>query len=168
MSSNKLQAAALGGLFIGVLSALPVVAIGNACCCLWVVSGGVLASYLLQQNQPMPITAADGALVGFFAGGIGAVVRAVISVPLNLLMGPMQRQMLQRILERSQDMPPEMRDWMTRFDADGMSLAIGVFTFFLFLFVSLIFATLGGLLGAAMFRKTVPAPPVPPESSPVA
>ena len=35
-----LQPALYGGLFIGVLSALPVVNIGN-CCCLWFAGGGV-------------------------------------------------------------------------------------------------------------------------------
>jgi len=45
--------ALLGGLFIGVLSALPVVQICN-CCCLWIIGGGLLAAYLQQQNQPVP------------------------------------------------------------------------------------------------------------------
>ena len=53
---------------MGVLSALPLVAAGNLCCCLWVVSGGVVAAYLLQQNQSAPITPGDGALVGLLAG----------------------------------------------------------------------------------------------------
>ena len=66
----KLQPALFGGLFIGVLSALPIINIGN-CCCLWVIGGGVLATYLMQQNHPYPISAADGALVGLLAGLIG-------------------------------------------------------------------------------------------------
>ena len=33
----KLQPALFGGLFIGVLSALPLVSVGN-CCCLWVIA----------------------------------------------------------------------------------------------------------------------------------
>ena len=63
----RLQPALLGGLFIGVLSALPIINIGN-CCCLWVLGGGALAAYLMQQNHPYPITVADGALVGLMAG----------------------------------------------------------------------------------------------------
>ena len=46
------QPALLGGLFIGVLSSLPLVNIGNVCCCLWVVVGGLLTVYLQQQNTP--------------------------------------------------------------------------------------------------------------------
>ena len=46
-----LQAPLLGGLFIGILSALPVISWGN-CCCLWVVSGGVLAAYSTPGFDP--------------------------------------------------------------------------------------------------------------------
>ena len=45
------QPAVLGGVFIGVLSALPLISAGNCCCCLWVIGGGVVAAYLLQQSQ---------------------------------------------------------------------------------------------------------------------
>ena len=62
---------------MGVLSALPLVAAGN-CCCLWVISGGAIAAYLLQQNQTAPLTPADGALVGLLAGLIGAIVHFVV------------------------------------------------------------------------------------------
>ena len=64
MTASKTQPALLGGLFIGVLSALPVVNLGNCCCCLWVVAGGALAVYLLQQNDPAPVSTADAATVG--------------------------------------------------------------------------------------------------------
>ena len=38
-AAPKFQPALYGGLFIGVLSALPIINIGN-CCCLWVTAGG--------------------------------------------------------------------------------------------------------------------------------
>ena len=62
--AERLQPAFWGGLFIGVLSALPIVQVGNCCCCLWVVTGGVLAAYLRQQQSPYAIPASEGALVG--------------------------------------------------------------------------------------------------------
>ena len=67
-----LQAPLLGGLFIGILAALPVVSWGN-CCCLWIVGGGVLAAYLDQQRDQRPISAGRGAFAGFLAGIIGAL-----------------------------------------------------------------------------------------------
>ena len=38
---DQLQPALVGGLVMGVLSALPLVNLGNLCCCFWVVSGGL-------------------------------------------------------------------------------------------------------------------------------
>ena len=40
MDSARLQPALLGGIFIGVMSALPIINAGNCCCCLWVLAGG--------------------------------------------------------------------------------------------------------------------------------
>ena len=49
-----IQAALLGGLFIGVLSALPIINVAN-CCCLWIVTGGLLAARLAQEADPRAI-----------------------------------------------------------------------------------------------------------------
>ena len=68
MSAPKMMPALLGGLFIGVLSSLPYIKGGNVCCCLWVISGGVLAAWLMQQNTPRPVTVGEGALVGLLLG----------------------------------------------------------------------------------------------------
>ena len=57
MTPAKLQPALLGGLTIGVLSALPVINLAN-CCCAWILFGGALAAYLMQQSHPEPITSA--------------------------------------------------------------------------------------------------------------
>src|SRR3954468_19644270 len=104
------QPALIGGLVMGVLSSLPLVNLGNLCCCLWVVAGGAVAAYLLQQNQTQPISPADGALVGLFAGVIGAGVGFLISIPVSLMMEPMQRAMIQRTLDMSGNMPPAVRE----------------------------------------------------------
>src|SRR5687768_5974073 len=109
MSPAKLQPALLAGIAIGVLSALPVVNIVNLCCCGWVVFGGALAAYLMQQNHAAPVTTGDGAIVGLLAGVIGAGVGSVLAVPISYALGPFQSQMLERILSGAQDMPPEVR-----------------------------------------------------------
>ena len=74
MRASKLQPALLGGVVIGMLSALPVISMGNCVCCLWVILGGMVATYLLQQAQPTPVEGVDGAIAGLLAGLVGAVV----------------------------------------------------------------------------------------------
>jgi len=146
--------AVIGGLVIGVLSALPLFAAANLCCCLWVVTGGVVASYLLQQDRAEPIALSDGALVGLLAGLIGSGVYLVLSIPITMMVAPLQREVAEQMIN-SGTLPPEFRDYLT--DAIGGSAGIAI-GFFFMLISGIIFATLGGLLGAAMFRK--PTTPV--------
>ena len=166
MVPAKLQPALLGGVAIGVLSALPVINIVNLCCCAWVVAGGALASHLMQQNHPAPVNAADGAIVGLLAGAIGALVGTVLSVPIALMLGPFQVQMMERILQGAQDMPPEVRSIFEQMQGGiGGAAAMGigfVFSLFFSLFFYSIFGLFGGLLGALLFRKDAPPPPPPP------
>jgi hypothetical protein len=138
---------------MGVLSALPIISIGNLCCCLWVVSGGVVAAYVLQQNEPVPIMAGDGAIAGLMAGVFGSVVYLALSIPITLLVAPMQRAVLERLIETG-SLPPEFRDAMTSYVGGVVGIAVSFFTT---LIAGVVFATLGGLLGAAIFRK----PPQP-------
>jgi hypothetical protein len=157
----KLQPALLGGVAIGVLSALPVINIAN-CCCAWILFGGALAAYLMQQNHPEPIQAGDGALVGLMAGVVGSFVYLIISVPISLAMGPLNTQMMQRVLRNSQAMPPEVRE-MFEAMSGGPAIGIGlVLGFFVMLFLSSLFGMLGGIFGALMFKKDPPSPPPPP------
>jgi ABC-type lipoprotein release transport system permease subunit len=159
---------------MGVLSALPIISIGNACCCMWVVSGGLVAAYLLQQNTDGPITPGDGALVGLLAGFLGCIIGFLISIPVGFLVEPMERAMVQRTLEMSGQMPPEVREILENYGARRSSLGIlgmvviRILGFFVALFVSSIFSTLGGLLGAAIFQKRLPPGTidVPPAAAP--
>jgi hypothetical protein len=145
---------------MGVLSALPIISVGNACCCLWVVSGGVVAAYLFQQNTTTPISPSDGALVGLLAGLVGALVVVVVKIPIDLLVAPMEQAMVDRLLEMG-TLPPEVRDLFERY---GRRSALGgayfilsrIVALMLWVFVGGLFSTLGGLLGAAMFKKQTP------------
>ena len=146
---------------LGVLSALPIVNMGNACCCLWVIAGGVTAAYLLQNSQAAPITAGDGAAVGFLAGVFGAVVWQLLAIPVTLMMGPLQARMLERLLSTG-DLPENMRSVFESLQQNaGFSIARFVLGSVFTLFVSVIFSTVGGLLGAAIFRRKTP--PLPPD-----
>jgi hypothetical protein len=164
MSPAKLQPAMFGGVAIGVLSALPVVNIVNFCCCAWVVFGGALAVYLMQQNHPAPVSTGDGAVVGLMAGAIGAVVGSLLAIPIALAMGPFQADMIERVLEGTRDLPPEVQSIFEQMRGNMMGgAAIGIGFFMIGLLFSLcfysIFGLLGGLIGSVMFRKNAPPPP---------
>lgn len=147
----------VGGLVMGVLSALPVISAANLCCCLWVVVGGAVSAYLLQQNQESPITAGDGALVGALAGLVGAVVSLLLSIPINLLISPFQQAMMESLRDSGASVPPEFRQL---FENAGSGILL--FLSFLFmLFAGPVFSAIGGLIGAMVFRKPLP-PPAPP------
>ena len=155
-TTSRLQPALIGGLVTGVLSALPFIGAFNACCCLWVVAGGVIAAYLLQDRDPNPIEVGDGAIVGLMAGVIGAFVYLILSIPITLMMAPMMRAFTDRMLDNS-ELPPEFREML----ASGMGTAAGIIlSFFAYLVAGLIFSTLGGVLGAVIFRKKTAHPPV--------
>jgi hypothetical protein len=153
---TRAQPVLVGAVVMGVLSALPIIAAGNLCCCLWVMSGGFISAYLLQQGQAAPITPADGALTGFLAGIGGAFVYLVISVPIDLTFGPMEREMLRRMVENMGG-AEGFRSYAGR--ADVMAGPIrAVVGFVLMLVAGSIFSTIGGLIGVLVFHKTAPPP----------
>ena len=160
-----LQPALLGGLAIGVLSALPVINLAN-CCCAWILFGGGLAAYLMQQQRPTPISVGDGALVGLLAGIIGAFVWTLVSIPLQAVLIPLQTSIIERAMSTASDMPPEAREFLEALGggpAMGVAAVVGLF---ISLFVCGLFAMIGGLFGALIFRKNEPPPPPPPMPAP--
>ena len=168
-----LKPAALGGLFIGVLSALPLVGAANCCCCLWIVTGGMLAAYVAGQNQPASVTPGEGALIGGSAGLIGALIWVPIAIVLDILMAPVQRTVIASLLANARDMPPEARQALEGLmpPASPFRYLIGfIFQFF----AGGIFGAIGGVLAAMFFRKDVPpalggtsVPPIPVSPPPV-
>ncbi len=156
----------LGGLFIGVLSALPFVNVAN-CCCLWIVTGGMLSAWVLQQNESEPIGTSRGALVGLLAGIAGALIWLVVTIVLDPIVVPFQQRMLATIAPNATDLPPQMRemlDAMSEPDAAPVRWATGVLGQ---LFLGTVFSTLGGLIGSSILRPPshpVVPPPLPPTS----
>jgi len=162
MSASKLQPALLGGVVIVVLSSLPVISMGNCLCCAWVILGGMLATYLLQQAQPGPVEGVDGAIVGLLAGVVGAIVGSLVAIPIQMLMGPMNGDLLKRILDQGgSDMPGGMRDTLESMTRGGVGGAIMLLGLMVSLLVDAIFGALGGLLGTVIFKPSVPPPPPP-------
>jgi hypothetical protein len=152
---GKHQPALLGGVFIGVLSQVPVVNIAN-CCCLWVICGGLLTVYLQQQRTPDPVETGDAVIGGLLAGVIGAIISGVIGAIMFSFTGPMVQEQMREALENP-EIPAEVRDMLIPlFTGQGM-MAVALL---ISVPVYAVFSMLGALLGLALFRKKTP-PVVP-------
>ena len=158
---GKYQPAVLGGLFIGVISGLPFVNIVNVCCCAGVIAGGVLVTYLLQQNSPMAVATSEAAVQGLIAGVIGAIVMSLITAALaSVISSPAMLDQIREEVMSNSDLPPEMRDNMLRLMT---STNMAVVTLLITVPMYAVFSMAGSLLGLAFFRKkTPPAAPPPP------
>jgi len=146
--------ALIGGLVIGVPSALPYLNLACVCCFLYVWIGSVLASYLLFKRFPDG-TLGDGSLVGLLSGIFGSVFYIAIELPLVLVMQKSFDPFENIPADQIEAMPQEMMD-VLEFMANmstGQMLGVmaGYFVVALALFALL--GTLGGLIGAAIFRK---------------
>jgi len=149
--NNKLKPALLGGLVVGLLSAIPFI---NYCCCIWAIGGGLLAGFLYIKNSPTPVPTGDGAIVGALAGVVGGLIYLVIGLPLALVFG-------------AAEMEAQFRRSGIQMPFSGtLLLVIGALIAALGL---LVLATLGGLLSIPIFEKRkgdVPPPPPPTVGGP--
>jgi hypothetical protein len=152
------QPALLGGLFIGVLSSLPVVNIAN-CCCLWVIGGGMLVVYLQQQNTADPVETADAVLGGLIAGAIGAAIVILAQWAITSAAGSLWQEQVRSAIEGNPDVPPELRELILNITSStgSMALLAAVITVPLYA----VFGMLGSLLGLAVFRKKTPPQATP-------
>ena len=149
---KKYQPALLGGVFIGVLSSLPVV---NYCCCLWIIAGGMLVVYLQQQATPTPVATGDAAISGLMAGGIGGVIVSIVSGLLMRAGGPIA---LEEIRKQSAQIPPEVMTFLENlFSGSGITLILMMILVCVPIYA--IMSMLGSFLGLAFFRKKTPPQP---------
>lgn len=162
--NNKLKPAVIGGVVLGLLSAIPFVNWVNICCCAWAILGGILASYLYVKNSPTPANAGDGALVGAMAGGIGAAIYVVVGIPLAIVSGGAMREALINFMS---NLDPRQADMIRQqMEMQGDSIAGAIIQGLIGALLLVVFAVIGGLIGIPLFEKrkgggAVPPPPPP-------
>jgi len=144
---DKLKPALLGGVVVGLLSAIPFI---NYCCCIWAIGGGALACFLYIKSSPVPVRPGDGAMIGGMAGLVGAVIYLIIGLPIALLYGA-------AAMEQALSQPG------IRLPFSGtVLLVVSALIGALFL---LVLAVLGGLIAVPIIEKrkngATPPPPVP-------
>jgi hypothetical protein len=168
--NNKLKPAVIGGVVLGLLSAIPFVNFVNICCCLWAIVGGLLASYLYVKNSPVPANAGDGAIVGAIAGAIGAVIYLVLGIPLAIVSGSAMRTIFINLMA---SIDPNQADLLRRqLEAQGDNISGIIVQSLIGAVLLLVFAVIGGLIGIPLFEKrkggSLPPPPPAPGGAPYA
>ncbi|HEY0366397.1 MAG TPA: hypothetical protein VGC73_07990 [Pyrinomonadaceae bacterium] len=143
---NKLKPALLGGLIVGVLSAIPLL---NYCCCIWGIGGGVLAGFLYIKSSPVPVKVGEGAIIGVLTGIIGAVLYFIIGVPLAYFISGAN---LEQTLRGAGIQLPSGISGLLLFVISG--LVVGALLFVL--------SIIGGLISVPIFEKRKDVPPPPP------
>jgi hypothetical protein len=177
-NANMLKPALVGGVAIGILSALPVIGSCNCVCCAWAICGGILASYLFVRESQMLVTMGRGALAGLAAGAIGAVVCVLFSIPMQLVVtgggnSAMIAEQIQDLLAKNPELPQELRERIEDILLRGnFMMLLQIFSFFFNIVFFPLLAMLGGAIGVAIFEKRKPGDPpsnliAPPPQPPV-
>ena len=158
-NSNFAQPALIGGAAIGVLSSLPIVNLGNCICCMWVIGGGALASWLLTKQHPRGaggVNYGDGAFVGVLSGIVGAMIATLISLPFRLLRS--QQEAFEELLNELPPLEGPLRELILRLFSPEISFTTFLVTLFMNLIVFSLFAMIGGIIMVAILRNDTPPP----------
>jgi len=150
-----MRAALTGGVTLGLLSAIPPISFASLCCFIWIASG-MLASYLYVRRSPSPVLMGEGVQLGAMAGLIGTLVALTAGLALGFIFGESFDQLLVRMMGRfSQPQAEELNRQLQAAQAQTFAQKLPniLLTSLLRSVVSIIFATLGGLLGVRFFER---------------
>jgi uncharacterized membrane protein YeaQ/YmgE (transglycosylase-associated protein family) len=148
-----LKPALTGGLFLGVLSAIPLIGSLNIICCLWAQAGGGLATWLLNKQRPGTLKYGDGAFAGVISGLIGAFVATLITIPIELVM--LTPEAAAQIQARMSQVPmaPPMRELFVQFFSPGFNLYRTLFWLVFYMVLFGLFSMIGGILTVALLNR---------------
>jgi hypothetical protein len=146
--NNKLKAALLGGLIVGLVSGIiSLIPIVKMCCCLFGIGGGVVAGLIYIKGSPARVSIGDGAMVGALAGVVGAIIYLVISLPITLWVGAAEVE--RAFSQYGRQMP------FTGTVLIIVSCIVGSIGL-------IVLAAIGGILSVPIFEKRKDAIPPPP------
>ena len=165
--NTMLRPALIGGVLLGIFSAVPPLSFFNCACCAWVIGGGVLAAHLYVKASPHVVTLGTGVGLGLLTGTIGGIVSTIFSIPVQMLLNSVFAEyaaQARRMISELPNIPPVWREMILSSGNAGLSLLSVVVAGFVTVVVYALFAMLGGVLGVAIFEKrSVQRPPeVPP------
>lgn len=158
--NDKIKPALIGGVLIGLLSAIPFVNWVNICCCLWAIVGGVLAAQFYIKTSPIQVSVGEGAMLGALAGVIGGAIYILVGVPVSLLVGTAVKSLLLGFIQNLDPQQVQLIRQQLMTPQSVLGEIVGAFIGAIFL---VIFSTIGGLLAIPIFEKRkVGVPPPPP------
>jgi hypothetical protein len=171
---SMMKPALIAGAAFGVAAAIPLLNMLNCLCCSLIIGCGLLAAFLQSKQHEevgLPFKAGDGALVGLVSGLVYGVVSGVLSAIIQLAFGMGNfNEVIQGIESSGADIDPATLEQITSFmESSGPAVLALIGIFFAILFGA-IFATLGGLIGGALFKKEGTPPPTmatPPPPAPL-
>lgn len=151
-NTNKFIPALWGGVFIGVISAVPGLNLINCACCAGVIGGGIFSVYLYrrQAGEALEITMADGALLGLIAGLIGAVINGL----LGMLLMTTNLHIFEMIEPYIDD--PDILEMFENISDQAVASGLFFVSMISSLVINCVFALLGGLLGVSFWGKPNP------------
>lgn len=153
---SKLNPALIGGVIMGTLSSIPIIAAGNCVCCMWIILGGLMAGYFYSKSLPpgVEFMPGDGALVGLLAGVFGALFSTFLTYAMHNL-GMQSLDIFQQIMESNPEIPPELEEFLLEWQAEGgFNAVMALFMLISSLFVDTVFGIIGGLLSTKFFKNT--------------
>ena len=156
--------ALIAGSIFGFLSGTPFVGGINCACCALVVAAGFVAALLHSRDlrfAGLPFDAGAGSRVGFLAGVVCGIVETIISLLSGLLFHTATEDWLIGLLEQIPDISPELIDQIRQGIEKSFAAGVGI-ELMINLGLGIIFATIGGLIGAAVFKSRTETPPPPP------
>jgi len=162
------QPALIGGLIVGIASAIPGVSALNCCFCGWALIGGAIAAKIVIGSSSRPLRAGDGAMLGLYAGLIGGVVFVVVAVP--IILSGFATDLSIRIMENlaGSVSNPELQEAMAQVIAQVSAqgpferLISSIPVMVVQVILQAAFTVVGGLLGVSLFERRRSVPPPPP------
>jgi len=147
---DKLRPALIGGVFIGVISAIPVINIINCFCCAGVIAGGILAVHLYKKNLgPVEMQYSDGVIIGLMAGASGALISTIIESAIGQSAG----EVVNKLLDAYPEIPPEVEDILLQIQSTQGDLFFIIIGLIFALIIYSIFGVLGGVIAVSIFKK---------------
>jgi hypothetical protein len=181
------KASLMAGVITAIVVSTPYLDKVNACCCVLVVAGGLLAAWILQSDSAGTASTGRCGVAGLLAGFVGGV----LGVPLTALVSRLAYGVAgleenaetllgqaRQAMEGAGPLPPGFEPLMESLVRATVGLDVGPMTFVIAIGEGVVFAffgLLGGLLGGMLlghregprdplagFAPEPPPPPLPP------